>query len=378
MEEKEKSERFKKIKFPFFHILVFILVLLILLGLDFYFYKERGKSILFSKIWIESPEKIISEIMESVVKNFSPESVEYGERDGLKLWRFRISSISEARAQAFLIYEEIEKNRLKGRMEWDKSKPDLVSLSIFSGERKIALIMFEIVSPHKEEKKEKREFESKVAIVIDDIGYSLDILEEILKIEEPITLSVLPFLPNSNKCAERAMESGKEVIIHMPMESNNGNDLEMGIIREGMSEEEIRESIDRAIEFLPMAKGMNNHKGSKITRNEKILGIILGELKRKNLFFLDSKTSENSVAWRIAKRLDLPYAERDIFIDSIKFREIIRKNVLKLFKLAKKKGYAIGIAHPYHDTIEILKEMLPRSEDYDVKLVFLSEIVRNK
>lgn len=378
MEEKKKSDIEKGRKFAFFYIITVILVFLILLGFDFYLYKEKGKSLFLSKIVAKSQDEILFEIMNPVVKSFSPKSIKFEERNGVKLWRFKIHSVSEARAQAFLIYEQIEKNKMKGRMEWDKSRPEVVSLSVFSGNKIIAMIVFEAVSSKETEKGKEKKFDGEVAFIIDDIGYSVELLEEILKIKEPLTLSILPFLPNSIKCAEMAIKSGKEIMIHMPMESNNGNDLEIGIIKEQMREEEIKEGVNRAIEFLPMAKGMNNHKGSKITRNERLMEIILGELKKRNLFFLDSKTSDYSVASRVAKRINLPYAERDIFIDSINSKDIMEKNILKLFKIAKKKGYSIGIAHPYPDTLEVLKEMLPQSERYGVKLVFVSEIIKRK
>lgn len=375
MEEPKKPQKNRRIKIPFFYIILGTLILLILLAFDFYLYKEREKSFLFSKILKVSEEKILLEVMDPIVQSFSPKNVIFEEKKGFKSWKFITPSIAEARAQAFLISEKIDRSKLRGRMEWDKNNPDIVKLSIFYREKLIGVVIFDSTITKKEEKIDEKRFYGEFAIIIDDIGYSLDLLEEIIKIKEPLTLSVLPFLPNSKKSAEIALKSGKEIIIHMPMESNNGNDLEIGIIKERMNEEEIRELVRREIEFLPQAKGVNNHKGSKITENERIMEIILRELKLRNLFFIDSRTSDNSEALKVAKRIGLPSSKRDIFIDSINSKDLIEKNILKLFKIAKKKKRAIGIAHPYPTTIEVLKELLPQAESFSVKPVFVSQIL---
>jgi|GEM_PF-707616 len=374
MEESKREDKDRKIKIPFFYLIVVILILLILLAIDFYLYKEKNKSLLFSNILRKSEEEILFEIISPVLKSFSPRNVELYERNGFKYWKIKTPSLAESRAQAFLIFEKLERRGLKGRMEWDKNKPDSVKLSIFSKGKQIAVVKFESIIH--EEKEGKKIVEGKVAIIIDDIGYSLDLLEEIVKIKEPLTLSILPFLPNSKNCAEIAIANGKEIIIHMPMESNNGGDLERGIIKEKMDEDEIKDLVREAIKSLPQAKGMNNHKGSKITKNEHLMEIILNELKNKNLFFIDSKTSDHSVALKVARRIGLPSSERNIFIDSINSKTQIEKNVLKLFKIAKKKGKGVGIAHPYPATIEVLKELLPQAEIFGVKPVFVSEIVK--
>lgn len=371
MEKSKRVERDRRIKLPLFYSLAGILTLLIFLALDFYLYKEKNKSFFVSNILGKSEEEIFFEIMNPVLKSFSPRNVKFEERNGFKYWKFKTSSIAEAKAQAFMIFEKLEKKGLKGRMEWDKSKPERVRLSVFSKKKQIGVAIFESMTISEE----KRKFEGEIAIIIDDIGYSIEVVKEILKIKEPVTLSVFPFLPDSKTCAEIASTSGKEIIIHMPMESNNGRDLEIGMIKEKMEENEIKEMLRKAIEFFPQAKGMNNHKGSKITRNEHLMEIILTELKNRNLFFIDSRTSDYSVAMKVAKRIGLPSSQRDVFVDSINSRSQIEKNVLKLFKLAKKKKRVIGIAHPYPTTIEVLKELLPQAEISGVKPVFVSEIV---
>ncbi|MGQ9618996.1 MAG: divergent polysaccharide deacetylase family protein [Candidatus Aminicenantia bacterium] len=314
--------------------------------------------------------------MAPLIKSFSAKNLKIQKTNDFKTWSFSMATINEARAQVFVFFEKIESKGLKGRMEWDNREPGILKLIVFSKNRKIGEIIFKSLENYKGEERKKKVYKGEFAIIIDDIGYSKEIVEEIVQIKEPLTLSVLPFLPESELCAEIAQKNGKEIMIHMPMESNNGGETEEGVIRVDMREEEIRDRIRRAINSLPTAKGMNNHKGSKITQREDLMEIILSELKGRDLFFIDSKTSNNSKVSKIAKKVGIPFSERDVFIDSLNSKSQIRRNILALFILAKKKRKVIGIAHPYPETIYTLRELLPEAEIYGVKPVFVSEIIK--
>ncbi len=375
--EETKSER-KNINWKFFFVFSGILAIAILISMDFYFYKEHHKSLFFSILMKESDEKKVNRIMENVVKSFPSKNVKININKEFKTWRFLTPSLSEARAQTAFIFKELQNKGIRSKIEWDKQKPETVRMEIYSKDRNIGAVIFQSMEVYEERKEDIEKYEGEFAIIIDDIGYSVNSVEELVKIKEPLTLSILPFLPDSQVCADIAKKNGKEIMIHMPMESNNGNDPEKDIIKETMTEEEIRFMIGRAISSLPDAKGMNNHKGSKITQREYIMEIILSELKKNNLFFIDSKTSDHSIALKTARRLGVLSSERSIFLDSINSKPEIKKNILKLFKIAKTKKRAIGIAHPYPDTIEVLKEMLPKVKYHSVKPVFVSEIIKNK
>lgn len=221
---------------------------------------------------------------------------------------------------------------------------------------------------------------SYVAIVIDDFGNNGDGTEEMLEIGIPITVAVMPFMPHSREEAQRAIKAGHEVIVHMSMEPEKGKIEWLGPrpILNNLSNEEVKDIIKDAIEEVEGAVGINNHMGSKVTQNESIIRAILEEAKERNIMFLDSKTTPNSVVGKVSQELNMTYLERDIFIDSIRDKNHMKKQLDKLGRVALEKGYAIGIGHVGPDggkpTVEAIKEMAPILEKRGIKFVFLSQI----
>ncbi|MEE4112313.1 MAG: divergent polysaccharide deacetylase family protein, partial [Desulfobacteraceae bacterium] len=114
--------------------------------------------------------------------------------------------------------------------------------------------------------------------------------------------------------------------------------------------------------------GVNNHMGSKLTASSEKMRQIFTILKKRKLFFVDSRTSADTLCRPSAELLHLPFAERDVFIDHEQTRGFVKKQLKLLIKRAKRQGYAIGIAHPHPVTIAVLKEMLPELR----KAVFLT------
>jgi len=201
----------------------------------------------------------------------------------------------------------------------------------------------------------------------------------------PITISILPHLPYSRQAAKLAHLNGVQVMLHQPLEPINANNysLQKGEIISGMSAFQIKKILDDNIKSIPYIEGVNNHMGSRITRDAHLMKIILIHLKEKNLFFIDSLTTNHSVGFRIAQQLKLKSGIRDVFLDKAEmnnrrleydFRYTI-KMVKELLEIAKKKGKAIGIGHPFSETLKGLKKSLPLIKRSDVKLVYASEIV---
>ena len=221
--------------------------------------------------------------------------------------------------------------------------------------------------------------ENKVALIMDDMGYSLDAIYEILSIQEPITIAVIPFSPLGKQTAQLAHQNGLEILLHLPLESINNTEANNGIegiISADMSEQEIIELVERNLDQVPYITGVNNHMGSKITPNEFLMDTILRRLKRRDLFFVDSRTTGYSVAYDVAQRLEIPAAQRNVFLDNELDVNIIREKLMELFTLAKNRGEAVGICHPLPETLKVLKESFHLAKDYGVKPVFISEIVR--
>jgi hypothetical protein len=232
--------------------------------------------------------------------------------------------------------------------------------------------------PEKKEEAPPLLAENKVAIIIDDMGNSLEALQEICNLKKPVTISILPLSAYAIETALMAHENELEVMLHFPGESLNhqeGNDDSSGIIRSGMSEEEIKAMVEDFLERVPYVEGANNHMGSKITQDEPVMRPILDLLKGKNLYFLDSRTSSNSIAYDLAKKMGLRSAYRNIFLDSSIGANFTKQKLTELCRLAQRNGKAIGIGHPFPETLQALKENIRLLEKYKVKPVFASQIV---
>ncbi len=232
--------------------------------------------------------------------------------------------------------------------------------------------------------REKR-IKPKIAIIIDDIGNNLKVVRELISLQIPITISILPSLPYSQEAAKTAYSNGLEVMLHLPLEPINSYNFsfEKGEITRKMTVPEIERILEEDIKSVPHIKGVNNHMGSRITREPKIMEVILKNLKKKNLFFIDSLTSNRSIAFKLAQELGLKAGIRDIFLDRAEIHQQLglkdvkytEKMIKELLKLSLKKGKAIGIGHPFPQTLQGLRKSLSFIENSGVDLVYASQIV---
>ncbi len=217
----------------------------------------------------------------------------------------------------------------------------------------------------------------KVALIVDDMGNSPEALEEIIGLGRPVTIAVLPYSPFALETADRAHEKGLEILLHLPLESLNGNGSESnteGLIRSGMSQEEVRSLVGRELDRIPYVRGVNNHMGSKVTADNAMMRMILGPIRERGLFFLDSRTTGKSVAYDVAASMGIPSTSRQVFLDADGDTGRIRERLLELFRIARRDGRAVGICHPFKETLRTLKEDFGLLESYGLKAVFASEI----
>jgi len=216
----------------------------------------------------------------------------------------------------------------------------------------------------------------RIAIVLDDFGYNADNLEVIFSIKVPLTLSVLPNLPYSNAVAVRAHDCDMEVILHMPMEPHNKElRLEEGTIMLDMTADDISGLLTEAIDSVPGAKGISNHMGSRATEDRDLMKIIFSELKKRDIYFLDSLVTDKSTCAEIAKEAGVRYASRRIFLDNISDEDYIEKQVFQMADLASKVGWAIGIGHDREATVKVLTRVIPQLKEAGFKFVYVSELV---
>ena len=229
-----------------------------------------------------------------------------------------------------------------------------------------------------EEPQLPRAAKSKVALIVDDMGNSLDMLEALCALKKRLTISILPFSSHAKETAEVAYQHGLEVMLHLPLESLNNQEADSqteGIIYSWAPEEEVKRILDDDLDKVPYIKGVNNHMGSKITADEPIMRTILFRLKEKGLFFIDSRTSGKSIAYDLAQQMGIPSAYRQVFLDAPRDGSSIKARMIELFGLAQKRGRALGICHPTEATLQALQKNLALADRYNLELVFASQIV---
>jgi hypothetical protein len=170
-----------------------------------------------------------------------------------------------------------------------------------------------------------------------------------------------------------AHRKGWDVILHLPMEPTDssgytGVDAGDGVLLVGLSKKEILSKLERNLDSVPHITGVNNHMGSKFTENAELMGLVLERIQSEGLFFIDSRTSNKTTGYEIAKKLRIKTAQRDVFLDrGSQGGDYIRSQIQKLISISKEKGYAVGICHPYPDTLIVLSDMLPKiKEEVDI------------
>ncbi|MCQ6563128.1 divergent polysaccharide deacetylase family protein [Paenibacillus mendelii] len=218
-----------------------------------------------------------------------------------------------------------------------------------------------------------------VAIVIDDFGNNMTGTAEMFDLPVHITAAVMPFMPTTKQDAEQAHKKGHDVIVHMPMEPNQGKKewLGPGAITTSMDDAEIRKRVEEAIRDVPHAIGMNNHMGSKITADERAMRIVLSVVKENNMFFLDSRTTYKTVVPKIAAELGVPLLSNHVFLDDVYTMQHISAQIGVLKKLLESNVECVAIGHvgaPGKKTAAVLKDAIPRLKER-VSFVKLSEMV---
>ena len=233
-----------------------------------------------------------------------------------------------------------------------------------SGKREISKYKpaeeFSPVSPKtiSSEKKEEASL-PKLVIVIDDIGNSKELGDEVLSIKD-VTIAIIPDLKYSLYFAKKGKDFGKDILVHVPMEPKDSSKYDSGsdILKVDMNENDIKRLADKLLSSIPYAIGANNHMGSKFTEYPEKLEPFLQVLKKKNMFFVDSRTSPDSRAYETTLKLGVKGFKRDIFLDHEITEEKISEQLDKAIDIAIQNGYAIAIGHPHKETIKVLKTRL--------------------
>ena len=215
-----------------------------------------------------------------------------------------------------------------------------------------------------------------ISIIIDDMGYRLKSGHRAVALPGAVTYSFLPHAPHANELSQIAHNQNKEVMLHLPMEAIGGKKLGPGGLTECMTEKKFVKVLESSIQSIPHIRGFNNHMGSLLTKSDLWMTRLMREVASdKNLFFVDSKTTSESVALKVARQEGLKSIKRDIFIDHEESAVFINEQLKKLITRAQNKGTALAIAHPKRITLSILEKWLPELEAKGIKLVPVSTLI---
>jgi polysaccharide deacetylase 2 family uncharacterized protein YibQ len=210
------------------------------------------------------------------------------------------------------------------------------------------------------------------------MGSAVSEARDLARIGVPLTCSVIPGLSHYGEVAGVAASSGMDVMIHIPMQPKEWpkRRLEANGLLLSMDGAAIRKQMEEYLRELPQAIGANNHMGSEFTEHEEQMRTVLGVLKERGLFFVDSVTSPHSVGLRLTRDIGLRAARRDVFLDNEQDATYIRSQLGQAVRYARQTGSAIAICHPHPTTIRVLAETLPKLAGEGIVLVKVSQLVR--
>ncbi len=218
-----------------------------------------------------------------------------------------------------------------------------------------------------------------VALIIDDLGDRLTDGLRAIALPGSVTYAILPQTTFSRRFAELAYRQGKEVMLHQPMQAVNGKPMGPGGLSVHMTRKNFRRTLRANLASVPHAQGVNNHMGSLLTRHPGQMAWLMDELQQRgDLFFVDSTTTNQTVALKVAMEHQLPSLRRNIFLDHERSELGIRRQFARFIAQARAVGSSLAIAHPYPETLLVLEEMLPTLSEQGVELLPVSQLIERR
>ena len=220
---------------------------------------------------------------------------------------------------------------------------------------------------------------AKLAIIVDDCGQWIDTERGFVALGIPLTMSVLPDVPYASTIAREAADAGKGVMLHLPMETVSGLNPGPGKVTTEMSDAQITEQVEADLAQVPLARGVNNHEGSKGSADSRVMRDVVGVLaKRGDLFFIDSRTSAASVSEQTAQQAGVPTAARDVFLDNQASLAYTEAQLREAAAIAERNGSAIAIGHPRPTTLAAVRAMIPELQAAGVQFVLAQDLVSGR
>ncbi len=216
---------------------------------------------------------------------------------------------------------------------------------------------------------------AELAVVIDDVGYNKARGERAINLPGPVTIAVLPFAPHTSTLVEYATLLGKDVIVHQPMEPHASPHAreETGTLKLAMQEQDFDAALSAALDAVPAHIGLSNHTGSLLTAHDAPMRRLMRTLSTRGLFFLDSRTTADTVALDVARELGVPSLRRDVFLDHERTAAAVHAAFEKALNRARKQGHAVLIGHPYDLSLSYLDNRLAELPG-DIELVRAADL----
>ena len=379
--KKKKEKNLTALLFTAFITLSLIFVII----LEYIDYKKGKKSFLFNKILkIEKKIKKTKSINSDLIAIFNKNSLKLNYFiDNKKICHIKASMKRKYYKDLLISLKQLQK-KLKFKVELSEMQK-LSTRTIYLYKIKknnitthilLLTIIEKIKKVHKKIIQEKP-LKPRIAFIIDDIGYKENFSKRLYELNIPLTASVIPSAPYAYEESTNLKHYGLEQLIHLPMQSKNPDIAHPYsiFININSSEEQIRTIIKKAIATVPYASGINNHMGSLVTANKPIMLKVLKIIKEYGYFFIDSRTTADSVAYQIAKKMKIRTTYRDVFLDHTQDYYHSVNEIKRLINIALQKKSAIAIGHPFDSTIKAIKNSIPLIRSKDIEIVYASELL---
>ena len=215
-----------------------------------------------------------------------------------------------------------------------------------------------------------------IVLILDDVGFDHQPLAPAMEIDPNVNFAVLPNSTHAQDAAAALHARGFEILCHLPMEPEGYPSVSpgSGAVLTTMSDAEIARATLTNIASVPFARGVNNHMGSRATADRRVMSDVLRALPR-DMYFIDSKTTSNSVAGPLAHSMRVKTASRNVFLDDVQSDSEIRRQLASLTHAAEVHGVAVGIGHMYPSTIRVLSAEAPALRARGVRFVRASAVV---
>ncbi len=296
--------------------------------------------------------------------------------DGMTAERFRQGLVQSLAGSAELLATTADYYEGQSVTRWDigfRDKLEGDTVTLITDKLYIAPDKKSVAAKDRPPAKER----GRLAVIIDDFGYTADPIAAFTSIDKPLTFAVLPYQPHTQEAAARGLAARHQVILHLPLEPLSSTEIsEKTTITTDMSDQDIQQTVIKALNNVSGASGVNNHQGSKATADRRVMRNVLSVVKGQQLFFVDSRTTAKSVALETAREMNVRSGENEVFLDNSSDVETIKQQLRLAGRIAVKAGAAIVIGHARPNTAIALRMMIPELEAEGVRLVFASQLVK--